>query len=123
VREREWGVLTKGPRGCGLSIPQKFHFHILHSCNTAIFNNNFSSAPRRTRVSLSRVFSAGEEGERADRTGYIVDARARVRFVERTVLFFVFDMEARGPIPSATKIKYARGGERGKTYFEINEQN
>lgn len=42
----------------------------------------------------------------------------------RTVLFFAFDVEARGPIPSATKINTAgRGGERGKTYFEINEQN
>lgn len=106
-----------GPRGCGLSILQKFHFHILHSRNTVHLQQQFFVSAS-THVSHSRVFSTG-----ADRGLHC--RRARVCVVERTVLFFVFDVEAHKRTTSlGDENKYARAAENGgKTYFEINEQN
>lgn len=111
------GALTGGPKDCGSSISQEFHFHILHSRNTAIYNNSFSSAiPDAARY---RVCLARREGE-SDR-GYIVDARVRAVGADR----IIFRVRRRGKRTNSLgdENKYARGGERGKTYFEINEQN
>lgn len=112
----ERGTDRGGPRGCGLSIPQKFHFHILHSRNTAIYNNNFSSARSdATRRAVSRVLARGGGSDG-------LHCRcARVRRADR----IIFRVRRRGKRTNSLgdENKYARGGERGKTYFEINEQN
>jgi len=65
----------------------------------------FVSAP--TRVSLSRVFKCGPG----------LHCRMSCACVEQTVLFFVFDVEARGPILSATKINTRARAEKEEKHI------